>query len=87
MIIIIIIQFFSGIGIVFNVAGCLIRGRRRWSVTYTVTHGDYVIPNLEFGIERHFRRENLRSVDELATFYIFRWVSNVFNILFKMFAY
>ena len=30
--------FFAGIGIVFNVAGCLIRGRRRWSVTYTSPH-------------------------------------------------
>ena len=29
----------AGIGIVFNVAGCLIRGRRRWSVTYTSPRG------------------------------------------------
>ena len=25
-----------------------------------------------------------RSVDELATFYIFRWVNNVFHILLKI---
>ena len=30
---------FAGIGIVINVAGCLIRGRRRWSVTYTSPRG------------------------------------------------
>ena len=36
---IVIIMFFAGIGIVFNVAGCLIRGRRRWSVTYTSPRG------------------------------------------------
>ena len=52
---------FAGIGIVINVAGCLIRGRRRWSVTYTSPR-DYVFQNfLKFGIEGHFRRENLTS--------------------------
>ena len=34
---------FAGIDIVINVAGCLIRGRRRWSVTYT-SHEDYIVP-------------------------------------------
>ena len=51
---------FAGIGIVINVAGCLIRGRRRWSVAYT-SHEDYVVPHLEFGIEGHFSRETLTS--------------------------
>ena len=45
-------------GIVFNVAGCLIRWRRRWSVTYTSGR----FPNLEFGIEGHFRREKILPV-------------------------
>ena len=58
----IIIIIFAGIGIVFNVAGCLIRGRRRWSVTYTSPRGTtYFRFFLEFGIEGHFRRENLTS--------------------------
>ena len=39
------------IGIGINVAGCLIRGRRRWSVNFTLPHDDYVVPNLGFGIE------------------------------------
>ena len=30
---------FAGIGIVINVAGCLVRGRRRWSVTYASPRG------------------------------------------------
>ena len=51
----------AGIGIVFNVAGCLIRGRRRWSVTYTSPRGPRISEFLEFGIEGHFRRENLTS--------------------------
>ena len=38
-VIIIIYNNFAGIGIVINVAGCLIRGRRRWSVTYTSPRG------------------------------------------------
>ena len=49
---------FAGICIVFNVVGCLIRGRRRWSVTYTSPRGLRIS---EFGIEGHFRRENLTS--------------------------
>ena len=43
----------TGIGVVINVGGCLNRGRRRWSVTYTFPRG---LPNLEFGITGHFRR-------------------------------
>ena len=35
----IIIIIFAGIGIVINVTGCLIRGRRRWYVTYTSPRG------------------------------------------------
>ena len=57
---IIIIIIFAGIDIVFNVAACLIRGRRRWSVL-TCTSPWGRLPNLEFGIEGHFRRENLTS--------------------------
>ena len=58
LIIILFNIFFVGIGIVINVAGCLIRGRRRWSVTYTSPRGLHIS---EFGIEGHFRRENLTS--------------------------
>ena len=42
----------------FNVAGCIIRVRRRWSVTYTSPRGLRIS---EFGIEGHFRIENLTS--------------------------
>ena len=66
----------AGIGIVFNVAGCLIRGRRRWSVTYTSPRGLRISEFLflEFGIEGHFRREDLRVlpvswVDENSPYY------------------
>ena len=44
--------------IIINVAGCLIRGRRRWSVTYTSPRGLYIS---EFEIEGHFRRENRKT--------------------------
>ena len=42
-------------------AGSLIRGRRRWSVTYTSPQGLGISEFLEFEIEGHFRRENLTS--------------------------
>ena len=48
---------FAGIGIVINEPKYLIRGRCRWSVTYTSLRG---FLNLEFGIG-HFGRENLIS--------------------------
>ena len=44
-----------------NVAGCLIRGRRTWSVTYTSPRGLRISDFFEFRIEGHFRRENITS--------------------------
>ena len=49
---------FTGIGIVVNVAGCLIRGRRRWSVTYTSPQG------LHVRISEFFRIWNWRVFQE-----------------------
>ena len=53
---------FARIGIVFNVAGCLIRERRSWSVNSHFPRGLHFSDLfLEFGIKGHFKRENLTS--------------------------
>ena len=47
--------FFAGIGIVINVAGCLIRGIRRWSVTYTSPRGLHISKQIRIWNRRAFQ--------------------------------
>ena len=58
---------FAGIGIVINVAGCLIRGRRRWSVTYTSPRG---LRSSEFRIW------NIREFQERKPYQFPGWMKN-----------
>ena len=60
------IKMVRRVGTVFNVAGCLIRGRCRWSVTYTSPRGQ--LPNLSFWIEGHFRRGHTVSWQDETLF-------------------
>ena len=59
---------FAGIGIVFNVAGCLIRGRRRWSVTYTSPRG--------LRISNFFIIWNRRAFQERKPYQFPGWMKN-----------
>ena len=47
--------FLKVIGIVFNVAGCLISGRRRWSVTYTSPRGLRILKKSRIWNRRAFQ--------------------------------
>ena len=58
----------AGIGIVINVAGCLIRGRRRWSVTYTSPRG--------LRISDFFRIWNRRAFQERKPYQFPGWTKN-----------
>ena len=59
---------FARIGIVINVAGCLIRGRRRWSVTYTSPRG--------LRISEFFRIWNRRAFQERNPYQFPGWMKN-----------
>ena len=63
-----IIYIFAGIGIVINVAGCLIRGRRRWSVTYTSPRG--------LRISEFFRIWNRRAFQKKKPYQFPGWTKN-----------
>ena len=52
----------------FNVAGCLIRGRRRWSVTYTSPRGPR--------ISEFFRIWNRRAFQERKPYQFPGWMKN-----------
>ena len=58
----------AGIGIVINVAGCLIRGRRRWSVSYTSPRG--------LRISEFFRIWNRRAFQERKPYQFPGWMKN-----------